>query len=69
LKTVPRDEDADERHDDLLDEGIDDLAEGGTDDDANGKVDDIPLEGEILELLEEGECSFPARHAFRGGLR
>src|SRR6267378_4346226 len=43
------------RHEDVLDQGIDDLGERGADDHAHSEVDDVPLQGEVLEFIEDRE--------------
>jgi hypothetical protein len=51
---VARDHHGDQGHDQILDQRIDDGVECAADDDADRQIDDIPLEGERLELVEEG---------------
>src|SRR5271157_890036 len=53
---VAREDNADNRHDNVIDKRFDDVAEGAADDHAHGQVDHIPLERELPELVEEGEC-------------
>ena len=43
---VAREDDADNRHDNVIDKRFDNVAEGTADDDAHGQVDHIPLERE-----------------------
>jgi hypothetical protein len=51
---LSRDQYGDEGHDQILDQRIDEAVECASDDDPDRKFDDISLEGERLELVEEG---------------
>jgi len=48
----PAEDDADDRHEDVIDERIDDRPEGAADDDADGKVHDVAARDKCLEFIE-----------------
>jgi hypothetical protein len=54
VRPLARDQDGDQGHDQILDQRIDKVVEHAADDDSDRQIDDIPLEGERLELIEEG---------------